>query len=183
MNFIKFLFSKTFLLNMFLVLLVLVGFFYGGTVFLKNSTNHGQKLKVPNLAELTVEETADKLERIDLRYEVQDSASFNPNYPPLTVVEQRPKAGSLVKEKRKIYLTINPKTFQQVNLPNIFGKTKREALSQLRAMSFKPGEFTYIEDAGLDVVRGASYKGKKVVLGDKLPKYAIIDLELGDGTK
>jgi beta-lactam-binding protein with PASTA domain len=183
MNFIKFLFSKTFLLNVFLLILVLVGFFYGGNLFLKNSTNHGQKLKVPNLAELSVEETAEKLERINLRYEVQDSASFNPNYPPLSVLEQRPPAGSFVKEKRKIYLTLNPKTFQQVNFPNVFGKTKREALSQLRAVGFKIGEFTYIKDAGLDVVRGASFRGEKIKLGDKLPKYAVLDLELGDGTE
>ena len=81
------------------------------------------------------------------------------------------------KEKRKIYLTLNPKTFQQVNFPNVFGKTKREALSQLRAVGFKIGEFTYIKDAGLDVVRGASFRGEKIKLGDKLPKYAVLDLE------
>ena len=44
----------------------------------------------------------------DLQMMVQDSANYNPNYPKFSVIEQQPEAGSLVKESRKIYLTINP---------------------------------------------------------------------------
>ena len=61
------------------------------------------------------------------------------------------------------------------------GKTKRQALSELQATGFNVGEFSYVRDIGLDVVRGVSHEGKRVKRGDKLPKYATVDLILGDG--
>jgi len=181
MNFIKFLFSKAFLLNLAIAIVVLGATLFATMKYLEVSTSHGDKIKVPDLSKLSVDEATTVLGNLSLRASVMDSATFNPNYPPLSVVEQKPKAGEDVKENRKIYLTLNPSKVQNIAIPNILGKTKRQALSELKATGFNIGEFEYVPDIGLDVVRGVIYQGNEVKIGQKLPKYAVLDLKLGDG--
>ena len=48
------------------------------------------------------------MDRYELRYEVLDSAKFNPNYPPYAVIEQSPKAGSAVKREKKNLFYFKP---------------------------------------------------------------------------
>ncbi|MDA8594944.1 MAG: PASTA domain-containing protein [Flavobacteriaceae bacterium] len=181
MNFIKFLYSKTFLINLAVAIVVIGATLFATMKYLEVSTRHGEKIEVPDLSKLSVSEAETVLADLSLRVSVMDSASFNPNYPPLSVVEQKPKAGEDVKENRKIYLTLNPSKYQNIAIPNILGKTKRQALSELQATGFNIGEFIYVRDIGLDVVRGVIYEGKEVKIGQKLPKYAVLDLKLGDG--
>ena len=111
-----------------------------------------------------------------------DSASYNPNYPKRSVIEQTPEKEDFVKEKRKIYLTLNPSKYRDVTIPDLNGRTKRQASSQLRAMGLNIGtKFTYVNDIGKDVVRGLRFKGDILNEGDKLPLNSIVDLVLGDG--
>ena len=44
-------------------------------------------------------EVKQKLTELNLDLKVMDSASYNPNYPNKSVIEQSPKAGDFVKEK------------------------------------------------------------------------------------
>jgi beta-lactam-binding protein with PASTA domain len=98
------------------------------------------------------------------------------------VIEQTPEAGDFVKEKRKIYLTLNPSKYRDITIPDLNGLTKRQASSQLRAMGLKVGEeFTFVNDIGKDVVRGLRFKGNILKEGDKLPLNSIVDLVLGNG--
>ena len=98
------------------------------------------------------------------------------------MIEQTPEAGDFVKEKRKIYLTLNPSKYRDITIPDLNGLTKRQASSQLRAMDLKVGtEFTFVNDIGKDVVRGLRYKGNILKEGDKLPLKSIVDLVLGNG--
>jgi len=100
------------------------------------------------------------------------------------VIEQNPEAGEYVKEKRKIYLTLNPSKYRDITIPDLNGRTKRQAESELQAIGFIVGtNYTYVRDLGKDVVRGLRHKGKIVNPNDKLPKNSIIDLVLGDGNK
>lgn len=145
------------------------------------TTNHDQKIQVPDLQKVTLDEVAKKLEALDLRFEVIDSASYNPDYPNKSVIEQSPEAGDFVKENRKIYLALNPSKYRDVVLPDLNGRTKRQAITHLRSIGFKIGAFTFVKDIGKDVVRGMRFKGKKLKPGSKLPKNSMIDLVLGDG--
>ncbi len=145
------------------------------------TTNHDQKIQVPNLDKLSLEEVKQTLDAIKLDFIVIDSASYNPNYPKRAVIDQTPIAGDFVKEKRKIYLTLNPSKYRDIEVPDLNGRTKRQASSQLQSIGFKIGTFSYVPDVGKDVVRGIEYKGKKVSPGVKLPKNTVLDLILGDG--
>tara|TARA_B100000787_G_scaffold2652_1_gene2005 strand:- start:3379 stop:3555 length:177 start_codon:yes stop_codon:yes gene_type:complete len=57
---------------------------------------------------MTLTEVKQKLKGLNLDLKVMDSARYNPNYPNKSVIEQNPLAGDFVKEKRKIYLVLNP---------------------------------------------------------------------------
>ena len=182
MSIIQFVKSKLFFKQILIAFVGLIVFVFVIKIVLRFSTNHNQKIEVPNLSKLSIEEAAMKLSELDLDYIVIDSASYNPEYPKFSVIEQNPEAGDFVKEKRKIYLTLNPSRYRYVMIPNLNGRTKRQAISELRAIGFiVSSEFIYVNDIGKDVVRGMRYKGKILNPNDKLQKNSEITLVLGDG--
>ena len=106
MNYLRFLISKVFLRQLGLAFvagcLVLVGVYYS----LDTMTQNNDHITVPDFETLPLNDIPSLVERYELRFEVLDSAKFNPNYPPFAVIEQTPKAGSEVKRGRKIYFTL-----------------------------------------------------------------------------
>lgn len=182
MNFIKFLFTKTFLRQLLYALIAMVVLSFGILMWLKSSTNHEQKIKVPSLAKMLLADVDDKLNDLDLRFEILDSSYYNPDYPKYSVIEQIPKAGEFVKENRKIYITLNRSGYTFLKIPEVVGKTRRQAEPTLIAMGFKIGKITYRPYIAEDEVLEIRNKGKKIVPGDELQKTAIIDLVLGDGS-
>lgn len=144
-------------------------------------TKHDEKIQVPNLEKLSLADTQKTLDEMNLQFVVIDSASFNPKFPPQSVIEQNPLAGDYVKENRKIYLTLNPSDYRKISIPNVLGQTKRQVVIQLKSLGFRMGKERYIPDLGKDVVRGLEKDGKEIKPGSKLPKNSVIDLVLGDG--
>lgn len=182
MSIIQFVKNKLFFKQILIAFVGLIVFVFVIKIVLIFSTNHNQKIEVPNLSKLSIEEAALKLSELELDYIVIDSASYNPDYPKFSVIEQNPEAGDFVKEKRKIYLTLNPSRYRDVMIPNLNGRTKRQAISELRAIGFIVSQdFTYVNDIGKDVVRGMRHKGKILNPNDKLQKNSEITLVLGDG--
>jgi beta-lactam-binding protein with PASTA domain len=182
MSIFKFLKSKSFFKQIAIAVIGFVILFFGLKFWLNITTNHDQKIQVPYLHKLTIKEAEGKLTALNLDFKVIDSASYNPEYPKKSVIEQSPEAGDFVKEKRKIYLTLNPSKYRDITIPDLNGRTKRQAISELQAIGFIVGtEFTYVKDIGKDVVRGLRHKDKILNPNDQLPKNAIIDLVLGDG--
>ena len=181
---IQFLKSKTFLRQIIIAVVVTLIFIFFLQWWLGYTTNHKQKIQVPNLHKLSLEEVDKKLGELDLRAVVIDSASYNPDYPKESVIEQSPEKGSFVKEKRKIYLTLNPSKYRVIAIPDLNGKTLRQATTHLRSIGFNVGtNYTYVPDIGKDVVRGLKQGNNQISLGDKLPKNTTIDLILGDGSR
>lgn len=184
MSIFKFLISKTFFKQLTIAVVGLVILFFSMKFWLNITTNHDQKIQVPDLHKLTLDEADRKLKELNLDFKILDSASYNPTYPKKSVIEQSPEAGDFVKEKRKIYLTLNPSKYRDITIPDLNGRTKRQAESELQAIGFIVGtDYTYVRDLGLDVVRGLRHKGKILNPNDKLPKNSIIDLVLGDGKR
>ncbi|TYP97067.1 PASTA domain-containing protein [Tenacibaculum adriaticum] len=182
MGLLQFLKSKTFLIQIAIAIVGLLIFIFLLQWWLGYTTIHKQKIQVPDLQKMVLVDVERKLEELDLDFIVIDSASYNPEYPAKSVIEQNPEAGDFVKEKRKIYLTLNPSKYRDIEIPDLNGKTKRQATTHLQSIGFKVGSnFTWVPDIGKDVVRGLKYNGKQIGLGDKLPKNSTIDLILGDG--
>ncbi|GAB2767314.1 PASTA domain-containing protein [Salinimicrobium soli] len=183
MSFLKFIFSKTFLLQLVLAALALVLIVFIILQWLDFSTNQDQRIVVPNLARLSLDKVDETLEELDLRREILDSANYNPEYPPYSVIDQVPVPGKFVKENRKIYLTLNPSGYRKVEIPqNLIRRTRRQVEPTLRSLGFEIGSITYKPDVAKDAVLELRHNGQKVEPGDKLMKTSKIDLVLGDGS-
>lgn len=183
MNFFRFFFSKLFLWQLLwasLVVVLVVGLSFWG---LNRYTQHGETIQVPDIEALSLETVSTVFEQQELRYEVLDSAKFNPAYPPYAVIEQYPTAGSDVKRGRKIYLTINPSGYRKLSVPNVIQITKRNAETRLTAVGFEMGKITYRNNIGKDMVLEIRYQGEKIEPGVILPKTSKIDLVLGNGKR
>ncbi len=180
-NFLDFLRSKVFLIQLGLALLVLVVLVFMMLQWLKSSTNHGEFVEVPDLSKMSVMDMRTAIEKANLRYEVLDSANYNPNYPRFSIIEQNPPAGNKVKENRKIYVTVNPSGYKKVTVPKIIQVTQRNATSMLRAVGLDVQRVTYIDELGKDMVYYIKHKGKNISPGDKLPKTSKIELICGNG--
>lgn len=183
MSLIKFLTSKIFLKQIGIaigagIIIILLMLFW-----LKSYTHHGDFETVPELKGKSLEVVEIELSDNKLKMVVQDSANYNPNYPPYSVIEQQPEAGSQVKENRKIYLTINPSGYRKIGVPNIIRRTYRQAKPTLEALGFEIGKITYQDDIGKDEVLGIQYKGEKILPGTLLQKTSKIDLILGNGKR
>lgn len=184
MSVIQFIKSKSFLKQLIYALIAFLVFAVLVVQWLKFSTNHNQKIEVPNLDKMSLEEAQIALKNVDLNFEVIDSASFNPDYPAKSVIEQSPEAGEFVKENRKIYLTLNPTKYPNIEMPDLYGKTKRQAISQLMAIGFRVDTAAvYVKDIAKDVVRGLLLNGTEIKKGHKVPKNSLIKLKLGDGNE
>lgn len=181
MNFFQFLLTKTFLKQLLYAFLVLVVLAFLILWWLKFSTNHGQQIEVPDLSKMTLVEAEEALDDLELKFEVMDTTNYNPEFPYQTVIEQIPKAGKFVKENRKIYLSINRSGYPEISVPEVVGKTLRQAKPTLNAVGFEIGKINYRKYIAKDEVLEMRHKGKKIEKGDKLKKTSIIDLVLGDG--
>ncbi len=175
----KFIYSKTFLIQLIIAITMLVIICFVALQWLESSTNHDQRIVVPSLSKKTLDEVGTILEAKDLRYEVQDSANYNPDYPRYSVIEQNPVAGNMVKENRKIYVTLNPSGYKKIVVPNVVQKTRRQAEPKLVALGFRIGTITTVPNMS-SLVLELRHKGKKIKPGDKLMKTSVIDLVVGD---
>ncbi|MAY21382.1 MAG: serine/threonine protein kinase [Flavobacteriaceae bacterium] len=181
MTFLNFLFSKTFLKQLLYAVIVLVLLCFLILWWLRISTNHGQKIEVPNLAKMTLPQAEEALSDLDLKYEIMDTTNYNPDFPYKTVIEQIPNAGKFVKEDRKIYLSINRSGYPMIEIPPVVGKTMRQAEPTLKAVGFEIGKIRYRKYIAKDEVLEISHKGKRLSAGDKVQKTSVIDVVLGDG--
>ena len=133
------------------------------------------------MSKLSAEQAQEKLAAIDLDYIILDTVDFRSDFPRLTIVDQEPKAGSKVKEGRKIYIKINASKYTMVSVPDLIEKTYRQAVPTLEAVGLQGGTITYKPYLGKDMVLEMSMDGKKLKAGDKVLKSSKIDLVLGDG--
>ena len=177
----KFLTSSTFFKNLFFALVIVILFLLVFVKFLDFSTNHGEEIKVPDLSKMKLEIAEEKLDEEGLEVFLLDTVEFKPEFPPYTIVEQDPIAGSKVKDGRKIYVKLNAGGYAMVTFPDLKNKTFRQATNALRALGLVEGELKYVPDLAKDIVLEVSYNGRTVKAGDKLMKNSKIDFVLGDG--
>ena len=177
----KYLTSRVFFVQVLVAFAIIVVLAYLFMHWLTFTTDHGNEIAVPNLSKLTEEQVEEKLDELDLDYELLDSVDFRGDYPNYSVVEQDPMPGTKVKVGRKVYIKINSSGFSSVRIPDLIDKTYREAVPTLKALGLEAGTITYVPNLGKDMVLEMRYKGRNVKPGDRVLKASKIDLVLGDG--
>ncbi len=181
----RFIWTKVFLINFFLALIVASLVFWGLLAYLDNFTLHGQKIAVPNYYGMHVEELGQFSEEKNLNYKIIDSV-YSDESPRGTVIWQKPTAHSeniesFVKPDRTIYLKVVRSGIEYKTLPSLEG-SKDIAVAKLNilGLNYKPNP---VPGPFPNFVYGAFYKGKPVKEGQKVPKGATIRLDIGIGDK
>lgn len=181
MSLFKFLTSRTFFIQAFLAVAIVVVFTFLVIQFLDFRTNHGQEIKVPDLSKMKLEIAEEKLNELDLEVFLLDTVEFNADFPPFTILEQDPKAGSLVKDGRKVYVKLNAGEFTDITIPEFKDKTFRQISSTIKSLTLKEGKITYKPHIAKDVVLQIYQDGRRLRAGDKVKKNSTLDFVLGDG--
>ncbi|MBL6657861.1 MAG: PASTA domain-containing protein [Flavobacteriales bacterium] len=149
-------------------------------IFLRFYTRHDELIELPDLHSLNIYEADSILKSKSLNYIIMDSV-FNMEMPPLSVIDQNPKAGSFVKENRRIYLTIISKKKKEVQLPNLVDLTLRRAISKLNSIGLSAGNLSFVPDMAKNVVLRQSVNGKEIDSGTLLTVGSKVDLVIGNG--
>lgn len=180
---LRFFISKTFLFTLFKAGVVGIGLIFLLFLILRFHTRQNRLIEVPDLHQMPLAQAQELLSDLRLNFEVIDSTQYNPEIPPLSVIEHQPRAHDEVKRGRKIYLTLNPSTYRKVSIPNVVQVTYRNAASSLRAVGLEVGNITYRNNIGKDMVLDLRFEGKSISPGAKIPKTSEIDLVLGNGKR
>ncbi|WP_445716647.1 PASTA domain-containing protein [Flavobacterium sp.] len=181
MSLFKYLTSRTFFTQAFIALAIVVVFTFIVIQLLDFRTNHGQEIKVPDLSKMKLEIAEEKLNELDLEVFLLDTVEFNADFPPFTILEQDPKAGSLVKDGRKIYVKLNAGEFTEITIPEFKDKTFRQISATIKSLTLKEGKITYKPHIAKDIVLQIFQNGRRLRAGDKVKKNSTLDFVLGDG--
>jgi beta-lactam-binding protein with PASTA domain len=176
----NFIFSKTFLKNLGLSAVIIVGFIMALLIWLNFYTRHGQSRPVPDFVGLTMDKTVLLAKKSKVRFQVIDSV-YTSEVPRGCIAEQNPKAGFKVKKWRNIMLTINAFNPEMVAMPNLINLPKRQAIALIESSGLEMGTPRYIPDISIDVVIKQLYNGREIQEGDSIVKGSVIDLVLGKG--
>ena len=177
----KFLTSKVFFKHLAIALGIVFVVVFLLLQWLSWTTNHGQKIPVPDLKKMNVEKATEALENIDLEAVVLDTIEFNAQFPPYTIVEQDPLPNVNVKENRKVYVKVNAGGYSTVKMPDLIQKSYRLAAPMLKSAGLEEGSKSYVPYLAKDVILEMKQNGKTLKAGDKVMKASKIDLVLGDG--
>ncbi len=119
-NTLGFLKSSYFLRNLGAIFLVVILFYIFLTGGLGWYTKHGESMEVENFTGMDLNNARRLARDRKLRLEIMDS-TFIVGRQPNIVIEQTPKKGSRVKERRTIYLVVTRSTPPLVTLPDLVG--------------------------------------------------------------
>ena len=180
-KFFNFLISKALVTNVVLALIVTLVLIWVGLNYLDNYTRHGEKKPVPNVIGMRIDLAQAEIEAQELQWVITDSV-YTDAYPPMTIVDQLPRPDSnFVKTNRKIYLTVNSLDIPKVIIPDVVGKSIRNARTILSIKGFIIGKIIEEEDealTGIDTLVVGQYYNGRMIDSVQVDKGSKIDLKV-----
>lgn len=176
-----FFWSKRFLKNFAILIGVYIVVIFGTIWYLDISTDHGEKIKVPNLIGKNEKSIKTLVEDLGLTYEVVETV-YDPTKVAGTIVSQDPMATDStmvsVKEGRVIRIKVTKRS-QLVEVPQCIDKSQRFAENILRSRGLKyKVEFKASTEANGAVIE-QYYNGKKVKEKERVPIGSTIRIVVG----
>ena len=180
MGFIKFIFSKLFLINLAIVLVLALPAVVGLYYWLDHYTDHDITVATPDFTGVPIKEISQFADTTEVQYEIIDSL-YSDELPKGTVADQEPKPGYQVKRGRKIYLTVNAVLPKQVVVPNVRNLSLRQAKALLESVGLKLGDLEYRPDIAKNAVLEQKIGDKPAITGQFVTSGTVVNLVLGDG--
>ena len=150
----------------------------GAMIFLNVVTKHNQEITVPDFSNLSVAEAKALASQSGMRVEVTDSV-FVKRMKKGAVYRQNPKAGSKVKNGRRIILTINATNAKKVTMPNLIGYSMRQAMAELQSRGLVLGKLIYVDDIATNNVLKQLRGNREIDPGVMIESESVIDLVVG----
>ena len=164
--------------NLVRALVLCLALIIGAMIFLNVFTKHNQEIAVPDFSNLTLEEASALATQVGMRVEVSDSV-FVKRMKKGAVYRQNPKAGSKVKEGRRILLTTNAVNAKKVTMPNLIGYSMRQAMAELQSRGLVLGTLIYVQDIATNNVLKQLRNNREIDPGVMIESESVIDLVVG----
>lgn len=181
-NIKAFVLTKYFIKQLGLILLFYVSIVFLMMLYLRFSTNHGEKLEVPNLIGKNAEEAKIILEDLGLAYQILDSV-YDPSKKEGTIISQNPQSTTrsllFVKSGRTIALRVTKKT-DLVEMPSLIHKQLKFAENILQSRGLKCVVRYQPTDEANGSVLEQLFKGKRIKVGTRIPVGGTIVLIVGE---
>ena len=132
-------------------------------------TRHSDEFTLPDFTNMTVDEAKAELAQLDLRFEIT-SQQYSPGKPAGVILNQFPIAGTNVKSERNIRFVVSLGK-KMVTIPNLAGKSVRQAMLDLEAQGLELGEIAWaFSDTIPERIVVFSYPaaGNQVALGEQV---------------
>ncbi|MBN2790273.1 MAG: PASTA domain-containing protein [Candidatus Delongbacteria bacterium] len=126
LKFLRFYFKPLVIFSVTMLILGSLSLFIFDSVIMPSYTNLGDEYPVPDITERNIDEAKRILEMdgFILSDEITEKVDFN--VPPGIIIEHHPKAGSICKKGRKIYVTVSKGGLPAI-VPNLIGMSPQDA--------------------------------------------------------
>lgn len=179
-TFFRFIFSKLFLKQFIIALVIVVLLFLATVISLRVFTRHGATVQVPDIKGFNELQVARVIAANELRFEIIDSI-YTEEVMPGTVFDQIPPAGAFVKKDRKLFLILNAKKSERVMMPSLKNVSLRQAKVMIKQNGLKVGQIIYVSSEYKDLVINQLMSDTLVMPGVLVPKFSTVDLHVGRG--
>jgi len=166
--------------NLFLALIIVIVAVFLLLAWLKQYTEHGIEVEVPNITGMYFEEARMTVENNGLNIEVIDS-TYSHKVPLGAIVEQDPVANSHSKHGRIIYVIINAQSVRQVPLPDLQDISYRQAEATLKSLGITVSDYVYEPSEYKDLVLDVRQNGRSLESGERLDEGSSVTLVVGRG--
>ncbi len=171
--------KKSFLFHLGIVLALCTVLYISFFATLHWLTRHGEELEIPDVRGHSVEQALTQLK--GMHFEVYVDSTYEPSVKPFTVLKQVPDTGSIVKQGRTVFLTVNMMMPPYIPMPNLVNLSFRSAQMLLRNNKLMVGDTTYKPDIAAGAVLEQKYKGVPIRPGELIAQGSKISLVIGDG--
>ena len=170
-----FLKSKSFFINLglivisFFVIILLIFF------SLKIYTRHGKEYIVPDISGKLIQEIEQMDEMSPFNIVIIDSI-FQEETPSGTILSQEPVANSKAKKGRKIYLTIASFSGDDIDMPSCVDMSLKLAVQTLTDVGLRIGNISFVQGNISNIVVAQQKNGKQIRQNTKVKRGEGIDL-------
>ena len=162
------------LYNLLKIAAILVAMALVAHLAMQFGTRHGARRTVPDFSGIRLADAERLAAKHDLELRINDSL-FVPAYEGGIVLDQLPEGGVEVKPGRAVYITINSFRQKMVEVPNVAGRSLRQAKNMLEIAGLEIAELVYLPDMATNYVLAAFFEC------DSITAETRIEAEMGSG--
>ncbi len=174
---IAFLTNKRFIYHLLGIAAFVIIVIFGVLQWLKIYTHHGQQLEMPDYIDVPFDEAQKDAKSKSFELIVNDSVHIV-GVPGGIIRLQNPPGGSLVKQNRKVYVTVTKYTADKIDLADlyeIYGANYDLKSAEMRGRGLNTVVMSRRYDAAENVILEVWYRGERIIGREAPPEQLLVD--------